>query len=280
MKKSVCPGPQRGVERPHVPLLHLHVLLVDEVNVVVDDRRRLLLGARHQLHFGAVGPEDVREAPVGRLRALRGGGFLAGHRLASAGQRVARRHHLGRERRHVRHGEADVVERGAAVGAARLLLIEEEHDAREAHDVGAADLGRRASQRVHPELAVLGHAGGLHVEVPHHDRRLCVEELRGRARHGGHEHQCRDDHQMNADAILHGADVLLARAEPPWRRSQRRRISSTSRTFEKSSVQSGVPARPGAASTRTAAHQRGEILRACAATMTQADVALSPGPRR
>ena len=176
------------------------------MNVVVDDRRRLFLGARHQLHLGAIGPEDVREAPVRRLRALRGGGFLARYRLPSAGEHVARGHDFGRERRHVWHREADVVESGATIGAARLLLVEEEHDAREAHDVGAADLRGRASQRVHPELAVLGHARDHHVEVPDHDGRLGVLELSRRGPRQRQARHRRDNHQTNADATLHAAD--------------------------------------------------------------------------
>ena len=114
MKKSVCPRPQSGVERLHVPLLHLDVLLVDEVNVMRDDRRRVFLIARDQLDLHAVGSEEISESSVDRRRARRrrqpgaGLGLAAGRFLISGGCK------LRRHRRHVRHGEADVIERGAA----------------------------------------------------------------------------------------------------------------------------------------------------------------------
>ncbi len=69
--------PQRGVEDFHIPLLHLHVLLVDEVHVVILDWRSALVVVRDELDLRAVRAPPGTHLPV-RRRGGRGGGSPQG----------------------------------------------------------------------------------------------------------------------------------------------------------------------------------------------------------
>ena len=76
---------QSRIEGLHVPLLHFDVLLVDEMNVMGHDRRRVflitLLIAGDELDFRSIGADKIRESSI-HSRGSRGRGLAA--RPASA----------------------------------------------------------------------------------------------------------------------------------------------------------------------------------------------------
>ena len=169
---------QRGVERLHVPLLHLDVLLVDEVHVVILDGRTALVLVGDELDLRAVGAHQVRKPPVRRCGSRRRRGPLAGHGLAAGRELIAVRHHLRRQRGDVRNREADVVERRAPGRARRRLHPQDEHGVGEPDGVLPADLLRRPAEGVHPELPVRLDARDVEMEMADDGGSFLVRELR------------------------------------------------------------------------------------------------------
>src|SRR5579862_6229866 len=115
--------PQSRVKHLHIPLLHLDVLLVDEVDMMRHDRRRVFLVARNQLDFGPVGADKIRKASIYRRRARCRWWWFARLRFSPCGLLISSGRQLSRHRRHVRHCETDVIEGGATCRASRLLYV-------------------------------------------------------------------------------------------------------------------------------------------------------------
>ena len=80
--------------------------------------------------------------------------------------------------------------------------MQEQEHVRELDDLVFAELHRGPTERIHPELLVLGDAGHVEVIVADDDRRFLVQELRRRPRRG--DGRGRNQHEDSTGSI-HGA---------------------------------------------------------------------------
>ena len=182
MKKSVLLRPQGASNAFWYHSTRLHVLLVDEVDVVALERRRVGLPVGDDLELDVVRTQQVGDATAGAALTLRGRRGTR-DRLSTHGRAIQPvRLELFDESRHARRGEADMVERGAPVGARRLLHVQEDQDIGQLDhvDVVAPELHGGSPQRADPELLLFLDARHVEVIVADSNGRLLVaQELPG-----------------------------------------------------------------------------------------------------